>query len=153
MGQVVDRVRVGLIVPLQGPAGIFGPSCEAVAATAVRTINDTGILGRELTIGEVVWTGLVRQVYGVTATPPDGYNAPPEPVQADLTNTDQAVSLCMVPKMATLRVLAFYDARRTCDPVGQAPMSQELAEELAQWQSLGAASWEMFSFDDEGEPS
>jgi urea transport system substrate-binding protein len=50
MGQLVDGLRVGLIVPLQGPAGIFGPSCEAVAATAARTINDTGILGRELTI-------------------------------------------------------------------------------------------------------
>lgn len=38
-------------------------------------------------------------------------------------------------------------------PMGQAPMSPELAEELAQWQSLGAASWEMFPFDEEGEPS
>jgi bifunctional DNA-binding transcriptional regulator/antitoxin component of YhaV-PrlF toxin-antitoxin module len=38
-------------------------------------------------------------------------------------------------------------------PVGQAPMSPELADELAQWQALGAASWEMFPFDEEGEPS
>ena len=29
-----EVARVGLVVPLQGPAGIFGPSCEAVAATA-----------------------------------------------------------------------------------------------------------------------
>ena len=38
-------------------------------------------------------------------------------------------------------------------PMGQDPMSPELAEELAQWQALGATSWEMFPFDEEGEPS
>ncbi|WP_369133394.1 substrate-binding domain-containing protein [Modestobacter sp. I12A-02662] len=41
---------MGLVVPLQGPAGIFGPSCEAVAATAVREINRDGLLGRELAV-------------------------------------------------------------------------------------------------------
>ena len=45
-----EVARVGLVVPLQGPAGIFGPSCEAVAATAVRSINDAGVLGRELAV-------------------------------------------------------------------------------------------------------
>lgn len=38
-------------------------------------------------------------------------------------------------------------------PVGQAPMSPELTEELAGWQALGAANWEMFPFDEEGETS
>ena len=38
-------------------------------------------------------------------------------------------------------------------PLGGAPMSPELAEELAQWQALGARSWEMFPFDEEGESS
>jgi len=38
-------------------------------------------------------------------------------------------------------------------PLSDAPMSAELAEELAQWQGLGADSWEMFPFDEEGEPS
>lgn len=66
MGRAADPLCVGLIVPLQGPAGIFGPSCEAVATTALRSINDTGILGRELTI-EVV----------------DG-GAPPEQVAAEV---------------------------------------------------------------------
>lgn len=46
-------VRVGLVIPLQGPAGILGPSCEAVAATAVRAINERGLLGREVSL-EVV---------------------------------------------------------------------------------------------------
>lgn len=41
-----DEVRVGLVVPLQGPAGILGPSCEAVADTAVHAINEDGVLGR-----------------------------------------------------------------------------------------------------------
>src|SRR5919206_1416109 len=45
-----EVARVGLVVPLQGPAGLFGPSCEAVAATAVRAINDAGVLGRELAV-------------------------------------------------------------------------------------------------------
>lgn len=48
-----EVARIGLVVPLQGPAGIFGPSCEAVAATALRAINDSGVLGRELEV-EVV---------------------------------------------------------------------------------------------------
>ena len=38
-------------------------------------------------------------------------------------------------------------------PLGDAPMSPELAEELAQWQALGTQSWEMFPFDEEGESS
>ncbi|MDP5185353.1 substrate-binding domain-containing protein [Blastococcus sp. BMG 814] len=45
-----STLRVALVVPLQGPAGIFGPSCEAVAATALRLINETGVLGREMSI-------------------------------------------------------------------------------------------------------
>src|SRR3712207_9130801 len=45
-----ESARLGLVVPLQGPAGMFGPSCEAVAATAVRSINEAGVLGRELAV-------------------------------------------------------------------------------------------------------
>lgn len=48
-----DEVRVALVIPLQGPADIFGPSCEAVAATAVRLINEQPLLGRRMTV-EVV---------------------------------------------------------------------------------------------------
>lgn len=43
--------RVGLVIPLQGPAGIFAPSCEAVAELAAREVNERGGLhGREVTI-------------------------------------------------------------------------------------------------------
>lgn len=38
-------------------------------------------------------------------------------------------------------------------PLGDAPMSPELAEELARWQDIGARAWEMFPFDEEGETS
>ncbi len=55
--------RVGLVVPLQGPAGIFGPSCEAVAATALEAINVSGILGREVAV-EVVDGGAPPEVVG-----------------------------------------------------------------------------------------
>ena len=43
-----DQVRVGLLIPLQGPAGLFGPSCELCAELAVQEINIRGLLGREV---------------------------------------------------------------------------------------------------------
>lgn len=40
---------MALVIPLQGPAGIFGPSCESCAALAAEEINaEGGVLGREL---------------------------------------------------------------------------------------------------------
>jgi urea transport system substrate-binding protein len=43
--------RVGLVIPLQGPAGIFAPSCEAVAELAAKEVNARGGLhGREVAI-------------------------------------------------------------------------------------------------------
>lgn len=44
-----DTVQVGLVIPLQGPAGLFGPSCDASARLALDEINaGSGVLGREL---------------------------------------------------------------------------------------------------------
>ncbi len=44
-----ETLHVGLVVPLQGPAGMFGPSCEASAALAMDEINaDSGVLGRQV---------------------------------------------------------------------------------------------------------
>jgi urea transport system substrate-binding protein len=44
-------LNMALVVPLQGPAGIFGPSCECCAALAVEEINaEGGVLGRELNL-------------------------------------------------------------------------------------------------------
>lgn len=40
-----DTVRIGLAIPLQGPAGIFGPSCQFAAELCVRMLNENGILG------------------------------------------------------------------------------------------------------------
>ncbi len=34
--------RLAMVVPLQGPAGLFGPSCEAVGELAVRDLNEAG---------------------------------------------------------------------------------------------------------------
>lgn len=45
-----DEIRIALVIPLQGPAGIFGPSCEAVAATALRLVNEDPVLGRRMTV-------------------------------------------------------------------------------------------------------
>ncbi|RMI35218.1 substrate-binding domain-containing protein [Nocardia stercoris] len=46
-----DVWRLALVVPQQGPAGIIGPSCEAVAELAARELNTAGgILGREVEI-------------------------------------------------------------------------------------------------------
>lgn len=42
-------LNVALVVPLQGPAGIFGPSCELCAQLAAEEFNaGSGVLGREL---------------------------------------------------------------------------------------------------------
>jgi urea transport system substrate-binding protein len=44
-----DSLRVALVVPLQGPAGIFGPSCELCAQLAAEEINaESGVLGRPI---------------------------------------------------------------------------------------------------------
>ncbi|MFF0492984.1 substrate-binding domain-containing protein [Nocardia sp. NPDC004068] len=49
-----DVIEVLNIVPLQGPAGIVAPSCEAAIALAVGEINSgTGILGREVRVTTV----------------------------------------------------------------------------------------------------
>ena len=42
---------MALVIPLQGPAGIFGPSCESCAALAAQEINaEGGVLGREVNL-------------------------------------------------------------------------------------------------------
>lgn len=62
-----DAVRVALVVPLQGPAGIFGPSAELCAQLAAEEVNAAGgVLGRELVL-----------------VPVDG-GAPPERVAAEV---------------------------------------------------------------------
>ncbi|GAB3796108.1 substrate-binding domain-containing protein [Micromonospora zhanjiangensis] len=44
-----ETFGVALVVPLRGPAGIFGPSCEMCARLAVEDVNRAGgVLGREL---------------------------------------------------------------------------------------------------------
>ncbi|MFI5896476.1 substrate-binding domain-containing protein [Actinoplanes sp. NPDC051513] len=46
-----DAVRVALVVPLRGPAGIFGPSAELCAQLAAEEVNAAGgVLGRELVL-------------------------------------------------------------------------------------------------------
>lgn len=48
-GSAQDTLTVCLVVPLRGPAGIFGPSCETSALLAVDELNAAGgILGREV---------------------------------------------------------------------------------------------------------
>jgi urea transport system substrate-binding protein len=51
-GRISGPIRtlvVALVVPLQGPAGVFGPSCELAAQLAVEELNTTGgVLGREV---------------------------------------------------------------------------------------------------------
>ncbi|MER7076864.1 ABC-type branched-chain amino acid transport system, substrate-binding protein [Saccharopolyspora kobensis] len=43
--------RVGMVIPLRGPAGLFGPSCEAITELAVHELNGArGILGREVAV-------------------------------------------------------------------------------------------------------
>ncbi|MFE6857765.1 substrate-binding domain-containing protein [Nocardia sp. NPDC057668] len=49
-----STVDIALVVPLSGPAGMFGPSCEACATLAVADINAAGgILEREVRLHPV----------------------------------------------------------------------------------------------------
>jgi urea transport system substrate-binding protein len=44
-----DTLDVALVIPLQGPAGIFGPSCQCCAQLAAEEVNaESGVLGKEL---------------------------------------------------------------------------------------------------------
>ena len=50
-------IRVGLAIPLQGPGGIFAPSCEAVSELFRQQVNHgAGVLGRPLEL-EVIDAG------------------------------------------------------------------------------------------------
>ena len=44
-----DRLRIAMLVPLSGPAGLWGPSCQTSARLGCQEINTAGgILGREV---------------------------------------------------------------------------------------------------------
>jgi urea transport system substrate-binding protein len=44
-----DRLRIAFLIPLSGPAGLWGPSCQASATLAAQEVNAAGgILGREI---------------------------------------------------------------------------------------------------------
>lgn len=59
---VGEAWRVAMVVPLQGPGGVFGPACEAVSELAAHDLNvDGGVLGREVQI-EVVDGGADPQL-------------------------------------------------------------------------------------------
>ena len=46
-----SKLKVGVMIPLSGPAALFGPSCKNVAQMAVEKINaGGGILGRKIDI-------------------------------------------------------------------------------------------------------
>ncbi|MGW7169659.1 substrate-binding domain-containing protein [Streptomyces sp. NPDC054884] len=49
-----STLNVALVYPMQGPAGIFGPACQACARLAAEEINKAGgVLGKELRLLEV----------------------------------------------------------------------------------------------------
>lgn len=63
MSRVHDSVNLGLVIPLHGPAGISGPSCEACAQLAVDELNQTGgLLGREIQLVTVDGSETPEQV-------------------------------------------------------------------------------------------
>lgn len=67
-----QTLDVALVVPAQGPTGIFGPSCELSARLAVEEINaGAGVLGRQLRLivvdGGAAPLKVARQVDGLVA--------------------------------------------------------------------------------------
>lgn len=57
VAQCSDLLKIGLAIPLQGPAGLFAPSCEAAAELAVSQLNaGGGICGRQVSL-EIIEAG------------------------------------------------------------------------------------------------
>ncbi|MEH0579204.1 substrate-binding domain-containing protein [Streptomyces sp. B21-108] len=68
-----STLNVALVYPMQGPAGIFGPTCEACARLAAEEVNKAGgVLGKELRLLEVDGGGdpqaVAREVEALVAT-------------------------------------------------------------------------------------
>lgn len=62
-GRVPEELAVALVVPLSGPAGVFGPSCELSARLAVGELNEAGgVLGRRVRLVPVDGGRAPRQV-------------------------------------------------------------------------------------------
>src|SRR5918992_673170 len=62
-GSMTSVVNVGLVVPLHGSAGLFGPSCEACADLAASEINSAdGVLGGELRLSVIDGSGPPQKV-------------------------------------------------------------------------------------------
>lgn len=62
-GPTDETLTVALVVPLQGPAGVFGPSCELAARLAASELNDAGgVLGRRVRLLTVDGGAPPRQV-------------------------------------------------------------------------------------------
>lgn len=61
-----SALNIALVYPMQGPAGIFGPACEACARLAAEEVNRAGggVLGEELRLVEVDGGGDPQRVAG-----------------------------------------------------------------------------------------
>ncbi|MER6671907.1 substrate-binding domain-containing protein [Streptomyces sp. NPDC000983] len=58
-----SALGVALVFPLQGPAGLFGPTCELCARLAAEEVNRAGgVLGRELRLVPVDGGGTPREI-------------------------------------------------------------------------------------------
>ena len=63
-----DRLKIAMLVPLSGPAGLWGPSCQTSATLASHEVNAAGgILGREIELA----SGIAADDRVIVA-PPDG---------------------------------------------------------------------------------
>ena len=62
-GGLPGELTVALVIPLSGPAGVFGPSCELSARLAVGELNDGGgVLGRRVRVLPVDGGGAPERV-------------------------------------------------------------------------------------------
>lgn len=50
-------LRIGLAIPMNGPGGIFAPSCEAVADLCTDELNRVGVAGREVRVEPIDASG------------------------------------------------------------------------------------------------
>src|SRR5690349_10514046 len=92
----MDALDVALVVPRQGPAGLFGPSAELCARLAEEEVNaEAGVLGRRLRLRVVDGGGPpARVAAAVDALVRDGA------VQAVTGWHISAVRQCLAPRIA-----------------------------------------------------
>lgn len=144
-----ERLTVAFVVPLQGPTGIYGPSCLACGELAVEQLNaGTGIAGRQVELVVVDGGREPEVVAGEVGRLVDGGH-----VQAVAGWHTSAVRQAITRRVGGRVVYAFGAMHEGSDPtpgvflIGERPINQLLP--AAHWmrEELGVGRWAILGND------